>query len=363
MLIDGHVHYDYPSNPKKLLEVLEITNCDYLCLESQIHSKKINQNFDVFYAKSVCKGKVYVDIALDLYLYYNQDKMDEMPKYISSMMGCGADGVKMIEGKPTERKMFPIPNFDDLVYDSTFSYLEEKQIPITWHVNDPEEFWDEEKVPHWAKRSGWFYADGTYVNNIDQYRQIEALLARHPKLNITFAHFFFLSNDLKHLSYLFDKYPNISVDITPGIELFTNMSKKISEARVFFKKYSNRILYGTDISVDQWEKDQLNKEDAITRKTLCHDFLSKDKVFIKGDANGLLGSEDLCIKGLGLDEADILKIEYQNFIDRYHGIKELGVNKIIDEIVIHRNKLKEMNLDYKYLVEIEEYFKKIKNNV
>ena len=316
----------------------------------------------MFYAKLILKDKVYINGALDSYLYFHQDRMDEMPKYIERMEACGIDGIKMIEGKPNARRNCPIPDFDDPLFDPTFSYLEKRGLNITWHVNDPEEFWDPLKVPDWARRSGWFYGDGGYVNNMDQYRQVENLLKKHPKLSITFAHFYFLSRDLDELSRLFDTYPNISVDITPGIELFTNMSEDIEKARAFFNKYSDRILYGTDISVDKYEKNELNEVDAMTRKNLCHDFLTKEKVFIKGDKDGLLGSSDLIINGLNLSYDKVEEIEYKNFLKRYPINHKLNPKLILEEIKIHRAKLKEMGQSDAYLDMIEDSFKKELDN-
>lgn len=358
MLIDSHIHYDASGDASKILEALEVTGIDKCCLQAQIYKKKINQNFDVFYAKLKCPNKVYINIALDSYLYYHQERMDEMPNYIKRMMECGADGIKMIEGKPTERKLFPIPDFDSPVYEATFKYIEDNKIHVTWHVNDPEEFWDEEKVPDWAKRSGWFYSDGTFVNNIDQYTQIERLLARHPKLHITFAHFYFKSADLDYLAKMFDKYPYVGVDITPGIELFTNMSENIEKAKCFFNKYYERIMYGTDISVDSGEINGLNTVDAITRKNLCHDFLAKDKVYLKGDEKGLLGKDDLIINGLKLDREKVEFIEAKNFLREYGEIKKLNINKILEEALIHRERLIEELKDTSYLDKLIEEFKK-----
>lgn len=358
MLIDGHVHYDISGDPLKILKALEITNADACCLESQVMATKINQNLDDLYAKLICGKKVYIDLALDAYLYYHQEKLKEMPKYIERMINLGFDGIKMIEGKPTTRKELPIPNFDDPSFDATFAYIEKNKISVTWHVNDPEEFWSEELVPDWARRSGWFYADGTYVNNMDQYRQVENVLKKHPNIYITFAHFYFLSNDLDELSRLFDTYPNISVDITPGVELFTNMSKNIENAKAFFNKYADRILYGTDISIEINEPNGLNIEDAKTRKKLCHDFLSKDETTIKGDPKGLLGSEDIHLNCLNLPKEKVELIEYKNFLKRYPVNRDLDKRGILEEIKIHRNKLKELNLDDSYLEKIEKAFEK-----
>ena len=356
-LIDSHIHYDISGSASKIKDALDLTGCKACCLQSLITKRKINQNFDMFYAKKLLGDKVYINGALDSYLYLHQDKMNEMPNYIERMMACGMDGIKMLEGKPTARKRFPIPNFDEAIFDPTFKFLEENQINVTWHVNDPEEFWNEKLVPDWARKSGWFYADGTYVNNIDQYNQIENLLKKHPKLRITFAHFYFLSNNLEYLSKLFDTYPNIAVDITPGIELFTNLSANIENAKTFFNKYSDRIIYGTDISIDSDERDELNTDDAITRKNLCHEFLSKDKTVLLGNPDSLLGSDDLYLNCLNLDDEKIERIEYKNFLNRYQENHKLNKDLILKEIDIHKTKLKELNLDITYLAKIEDAFK------
>ena len=356
MLIDSHIHYDISGDVYKIKRALEITNTNKCILQSCIHRQKINQNFDLFYAKLMLGDLVYLNGALDSSLYFEEEKLKDMPNYIERMINCGMDGIKLLEGKPTARKRFPIPDFDDLKYEPTFKYLEDNQIPITWHMNDPEEFWSDELVPDWARRSGWFYGDGTYVNNISQYRQIENLLKRHPKLVITFAHFYFLSNDLEYLGKLFDTYPNIAVDITPGIELFTNLSANINNAKAFFNKYSNRIIYGTDISVDKWELNELNEEDAKTRKNLCHDFLSKERFTLIGNPDSLLGKDDLTINGLALDKEKIEEIEYKNILRRYKQNRKLNIKLILEEIKIHRKKLIEMSLDDSYLDKIEEAF-------
>lgn len=360
MLIDGHIHFDSSADPKKILEALELTEAASCALETQIYTTKINQNIDNFYAKLICGDKVYIDGAMDAYLYYHHDKMNEMPEYLERMVNCGIDGIKMIEGKPTTRKEFDIPNFDDPLFDPTFAYLEKKKLNITWHVNDPEEFWDDKLVPDWARRSGWFYADGTFVNNMDQYHQIENLLNKHPNLSITFAHFYFLSDNLKELSRLFEKFPNISVDLTPGIEMYTNMSKNIEEAKLFFNKYYDRIIYGTDINIDKSELNELNRKDALTRKNLVHEFLTKDHFTLKGDPDGLLGSDDLTLNGLALDKNKVEYIEYKNFLKRHPINHPLNIDLILEEIEIHKNKLRELNLDSAYLDKIKEEFLKHK---
>ena len=55
---------------------------------------------------------------------------------------------------------------------------------------------------------------------------MEAILERHPKIKFIFAHMYFMSAQLPRLSALLDAYPNMMVDITPGLEIYINLSKK-----------------------------------------------------------------------------------------------------------------------------------------
>ena len=79
--------------------------------------------------------------------------------------------------------------------------------------------------------------DDTFVNNEEQYRQMEAILKRHPKIKFIFAHMYFMSAQLPRLAALLDQYPNMMVDITLGLDIYVNLSKNTEEAKAFFEKY------------------------------------------------------------------------------------------------------------------------------
>lgn len=342
MIIDSHIHYSLPVKAEEIIEILDKTQTDYCCLVSQLDSHRASETLDSLLAKSM-SDRIYVFGSLDATNYYKDiDNLGiNMSKHVEELMACGCDGIKMLEGKPTTRLRYPIPDFDNKCWDPYFDYLEKKQIPVVWHVNDPEEFWDREKVPAWALANGWFYAD-TKINNQSQYKQIENVLERHPMLKITFAHFFFLSNDLNRLGKLFDKFPNICVDITPGIEMFINFSKNIEKSREFFIKYQDRILYGTDICGCGCEGDlHFNEKDSLIRSNLCRKVLSeKDDILIKGDKESLFGEEDLLIKSLQLDKEVQEKILYKNFLRNVSQRKEINSNKILEECQRERNRIK-----------------------
>ena len=165
---------------------------------------------------------------------------EELLQQTAAFHRAGFDGIKMIEGKPGVRCRIGVP-LDDARFDSAFTYMESNSIPLLYHVNDPADFWDTDKIPVWAKDAGWLVDPAS-----PPFEQVmkEALHAaqKHPKLKIVFAHFFFQSDQLQRAAQILDDYPNVSFDITPGSEMYLNFSKNVSGWRAFFTKYADRIL-------------------------------------------------------------------------------------------------------------------------
>ena len=237
-IIDSHIHFPHFGFADHLMTILTDAGIEKLAVVCTPDEQRLSQMPDALYLKAHYPKQVYLFGGLDLSpLFVSPTNAGEaFAQYVEILMGLGADGIKMLEGKAEMRKRLPIPNFDDPVYAPYWSKLAEQQIPLIFHVNDPEEFWDAEKIPGWAREMGWFYGDGTFIDNEAQYRQVLNVLERHPDLNITFAHFFFLSAQLERLAEYLDRYPNLHVDLTPGIEMYFNFAIDPQKTHDFFIK-------------------------------------------------------------------------------------------------------------------------------
>jgi predicted TIM-barrel fold metal-dependent hydrolase len=248
-LVDGHVHFGHPAFMPGLMRIMDENQVGRFNIVCTPHRTRLSLVPDALFVKAHAPGRIYVFGGLDISpLFMAPDSCGKLfAAYVDQLMAMGCDGVKMIEGKPDMRKTLPIPPFDSPAYEPYWAKLEEAGVPLVFHVNDPEEFWDAEKVPEWARYQGWFYGDGAFINNEAQYAEVLHVLERHPGLKVIFAHFFFLSNQLPRLAGLLDRFPNMHVDLTPGIEMYYNLSRQAEAARAFFLKYQERILFGTDI--------------------------------------------------------------------------------------------------------------------
>ncbi len=331
-ITDAHIHYDGSLGQDRVRKALDYENAvraAFLCIPKG-RSTDLERTMDeAFRFREEAAGSgLCIDVlgGIDRSIYLYSDGQEEMAErlrgQIRYLLGKGCTGIKMLEGKPNTRKAFPVPDFDSNVWEPYWAEAERRQVPIIMHVNDPETFWDASRVDAFAKSAGWFY-DDTYVNNEDQYGQMGRVLARHPHLRILFPHFFFMSLQLKRLAQIFDRYPNVYTDVTPGTELILNLgSTDQHEAAVrFFEKYQDRILYGTDIGGRQVIREEpalLNMEESHARSDLVRNFLETEGEYLLTDDGAYFtGRGDARLTGLGLPEKVLEKIycrNYENFL-------------------------------------------------
>jgi len=250
-IIDAHTHLETPQ-PDVVDAMLEqeaalgVESMSLLML-SLPSTGYVNTNPEGFYAKWRHPDRIYLFAALD-YTSLGAD-VDlrfacSLPEQARRFWAMGCDGMKMLTGKPNYRKESGLA-LDSIVFEPYFTCLETLQMPLLWHVGDPEEFWDPELCPQWAKDSGWAY-DSTFPSKEAIYAECHHVLERHPKLQVIFAHFHFLSADLPRAAALMDRFPNVCFDLTPGTEMYPSFSKRPDETRDFFLTYQDRIILGSD---------------------------------------------------------------------------------------------------------------------
>lgn len=168
--------------------------------------------------------------------------MDALTQY-EELMAIGHDGIKIL-CKPDIEKLIALP-INEPFFEPMFAQAEKDRTPFLWHVADPESFW----LPEYKGRN--CYSDGTYPSFKTLFCQTFDVLKRHPRLTVTFAHFLFLSDRPEMLEQIFEHYGNVSIDVTPGTEMYVNFTKDLDFYRSFFQKHADRILFGTDATVPE----------------------------------------------------------------------------------------------------------------
>ncbi len=331
-IIDCHIHYPHSSLMQDLMAILDqhhISRCNIVCTP---HRSRLSLIPEALLLKSHFPERVYVYGGLDISALFMQPETcgQYFASYVEKLSEMGCDGVKMIEGKPDMRKTLPIPDFDSPVYEPYWAKMEEMGFPVLFHVNDPEEFWDADRVPEWAKQQGWFYGDGSFINNEVQYNQVIHVMERHPGLKVVFAHFFFLSAQQERLSAYLERFPNMHIDLTPGIEMYHNFARDPQKTREFFIKYQDRILYGTDIGAKALlgnPPSGIEPLESRARIHLVRGFLEQQGTFRVDEGQGFLfGKFAADFQGIQLPENVLAKIYAGNF-ERLTGIMPRRLNK------------------------------------
>jgi len=324
-IIDSHVHLCDLDFVPELINIADDIGAEKMGLVSISDRDNVNDNPVIYKAKAQHPHRFYAFAALDHSEYYVPDEIS-VPSYaeqIEIAMAIGVDGIKLLETKPDRRKKITTP-IDSHVYDPMFALLERDGFPLVWHVADPEEFWDPDTTPGWAKENDWGYND-TFVPKEQFYTEVGNVLKRHPMLKVAFAHFYFLSADLKRAAELLDTYKNVHFDLAPGIEMLYNLSRNVEASRDFFIKYKDRIIFGTDIG------DWLSRDEAAHRAGMVNRWLeTADEFRVPAGADYLLGPPtDGIIHGMSLP-AEVLQAIYVTNFEKLAGPKP---NKLDHDLV------------------------------
>ncbi len=304
-LVDCHVHMRGLGSIPNLGEVIEacgLSAMNVLSLSVR-GDENLSQNVLALLFKTLRPGEVYAFGGLRHPASGDVEEPLSYAEQARRLLRCGCDGMKMIEGKPTARKTLGEP-LDAPEYDEYYAFLQEEEVPLLFHVNDPETFWDPEKVSAGARERGWFYGDGTFPSKEQLYGEADRVLEKFPRLRVVFAHFYFLSADLDRLSEFLEAHPTVNVDITPGSEMYRNFSADRKRAREFFERYSGRVFFGTDNSGGRRTPNPDRVEVARRKITGMRRFLETEEEF-----EWMAGTT----RGLGLSRDALARIYADNF--------------------------------------------------
>jgi predicted TIM-barrel fold metal-dependent hydrolase len=233
-------------------------------------------------------------------------KIDDWGEYIKGLRSMGYNGIGEMGSKTVQREVHT--PLDSGYYKGFWEACEDQDFPVLCHIGDVEDFWYEDKTPEWAKVRSWGYYDGDYPSLDELYIEIENVLGGHLGLKIALCHFLFMSPELERAAEFLDTHPNANLDLSLGVELMYNISCRRDDYREFFKRYDDRIIFGTDIGMSK----TLSEHQA--RVWMIRRFLeTPDEFHTPDEADDLLTRYELPYIGLDLPTASRRKIYGENF--------------------------------------------------
>ena len=160
-IVDGHVHMWGSSDEASVLQIREATGIEKMALVS-IQEPRAGAGLpQSLYMKAQHPQQFFVFAGLNHAERLSGGRVTtpSLVEQADGFVALGCDGIKMIEGKPTSRQQMDVP-VTDRYFADYWARVEELGLPIVWHVNDPEEFWDPARIPGWAKERDWGYGPG-----------------------------------------------------------------------------------------------------------------------------------------------------------------------------------------------------------
>ncbi len=186
-----------------------------------------------------------------------------------------------------------------------FQALEDNDLPLIIHVADPDTYFQ----LHYQDVSKY----GTKDDNLNQ---LEPVLERHPKVLFQIPHFGGQPEiyRLPTLSRWLDRFQNVILDTASSRWMARELSKDVRKASSFMKKYSDRILFGTDLSAHRGNSEYFGAR-YLAQRLLWETTVQNDPLpFEDADTKDSGGT---FINGLDLPLSVLRKLYWKNAIRVY----------------------------------------------
>lgn len=180
---------------------------------------------------------------------------------INQCLEAGASGIKIWKNigmvlKDTAGRYVMV---DDPGLDPIFRYLEENKIPVMGHLGEPRNCWlplnemtDTSNYRYYKSNPQYhMYLYPEAPSYEDQINARDNLLQKFPGLIFTGAHLGSMEWNVDEVAKRLDMFPEMDIDLSARMAHVEYQSiDDYDKVRNFIIKYQDRIIYGTDITIN-----------------------------------------------------------------------------------------------------------------
>ena len=203
---------------------------------------------------------------------------------------------------------------DDAGFDPVFSHLAATGVPLIAHQGEPYNCWL--PIEQMTTRNDQLYFSAhpeyhMYLHpEMPSYQDLmarrDAMVARNPTLNFVGAHMASLEWSVDEAAKFLDAHPNTVIELAARMAQIQYQSvRDYQKVRDFFITYQDRILYGTDLTLNPGEDAQAFRQSA-------HDVWTRDWAYLATDETQRVDDIDADAQGLALPRSVIDKIYHAN---------------------------------------------------
>jgi predicted TIM-barrel fold metal-dependent hydrolase len=314
-VVDFHGHppaLNSPENIQRMVEAMDQLNLRVMVNASGSSQDRLKQQIAAV-AASKHKDRFVMFTTLNL-RDIGPGSGARLAAQLEADVAAGAVGIGEINkgfGLSTMKADGTRLKLDDPELDPVWETAARLRIPVFIHTADPAEFfqpidYQNERWLELALYSNRRYNDRTRFPSFEELMaERDRLFKRHPKTTFVTAHLGWHANDLARLGRMFDSLPNLYSEV--GAVLY-DLGRQPRFAREFMIKYQDRLLFGKDsFQPDEypyyWRVFETNDE--------YFDYYRDYHAFWK-------------LYGLGLPDAVLKKLYYQNALKIVPGISSAG---------------------------------------
>lgn len=241
---------------------------------------------------------------------------DRVNRHIEAEVRRGAVAVKvwknigMVERDAAGNLIF----IDNAGFDPVFSRLAASGVPLIAHQGEPYNCWLPIEEMTTRNDQAYFTAHPEYHMyrhpEMPSYRELmarrDAMVARNPDLRVVGAHMASLEWSVDEAAAFLDAHPNAVIELAARMAQIQHQSvRDYEKVRDFFIAYQDRILYGTDLTLNPGE-------DADAFRQSAHDTWTSHWTYLATAETQRVDDIDADARGLALPRSVIDKIYHAN---------------------------------------------------
>lgn len=235
---------------------------------------------------------------------------------IDAEVARGAVAVKvwknigMVERDANDQLIF----IDDAGLSPVFSHMAATGVPLIAHQGEPYNCWL--PLDQMTTRNDRLYFSAhpeyhMYLHpEMPSYQALMArrdtVVGRNPTLHVVGAHMASLEWSVDEAAKFLDAHPNAVIETAARMAQIQYQSvRDYQKVRDFFIKYQDRILYGTDLTLNP-------DEDVAAFRASAHEVWTNDWAYLATSGTRHVADIDADVQGLALPKSVIDKIYYAN---------------------------------------------------
>jgi len=226
----------------------------------------------------------------------------------------GAHGLKILKslGLVVRDENHKLIKVDDPRFDPMWEACGGLGIPVSIHISDPVAFFRpidrfNERWEELNNHPDWSFYGKDFPSNEDLQNARNRVIERHPKTTFVVLHVGNFAENLAYVSGCMDRYPNMLVEIGARIG---ELGRQPRNARKFFEKYQDRIMFGTDAVPNGFETPQQVFGDKLYE--IYYRFLETEDEYFDYAPAAVPPQGRWRIYGLGLPDNILRKVYNQN---------------------------------------------------